>query len=198
MEDSPLKSQIRALCISLSQKDNGTEEKELVATLRLYNKQSPSQMYADMIAAQSILFGGKIDLIRSGVNLAMPDNTDEEKAGFIATGMREHLEQIVKTLPGDPVINLMYRTILEAKPNLHHVWECLFTAATYYKEVMVKEKGVDPLPRKWASVLMNAFSEEAGALYGTFDPTPVREAPVEDTSVSSPAQITPDGPKGVQ
>ena len=171
MENAALKQRLLAFCDCLSGEGRQDESHELIAAIALYNQQSPADMYRDMIDAQSTLFGGRPQAIRWGVDTIMPANSDSEKAGFLASEMRDHLVQAGQAQPGDRALNLLYKMIASFEHNVDHVWECLFLAATQHKSTMKAGP-------KTRSVLMVEFNEhDERDLYGSFDPFPVGHRP---------------------
>lgn len=183
MENLALNQKLRDFCHHLSKNDSSGEKDSLLCALKLYSDLSPSDMYANMILAQSALFGGKIEMVRRSVDGIMPDDDDFQKSQYLAGAMRDSIIQTMENLPKDTVLARIFKTTTLFEDNTEHIWECLFAAATYYKQEMMS-----PLndPRNFTrQVLMSEFSSAERDLYGKFDPTPISEAD-DDAEIPAP------------
>lgn len=100
-----------------------------------YNKKTPDQIYAGMILAESVLFGGEMSEIRTRYDQHLNQLPDVDKAGFVASKMRE---RIVHDMPDDGPVAHIGNILRFYEDNDERAWECLFAAAAYSKSVSLE------------------------------------------------------------
>ncbi len=126
-----LTSLFHKLSIAFGHQDQEAIHDALAKARPVYSRKEPSEILTDMIKAQSVLFGGTEDQIRTGINRMCHEKTDLQKAAVMSHEMRESLTRHVDH---DPTLDRIYNMIGWHKENTEQVWECLFTMAAEHKE----------------------------------------------------------------
>ncbi len=126
-----LESKFKILIESFLRRDDKHIQQSVFGIQNLYNQKSAEEIYTDMIRAQAVLFGGKEDSIRKGIDRLMHESSASDKAHYIAKGMRDSLPS---HLCDNETLSGLYDLIGLYGENVERAWECLFSAATFVKD----------------------------------------------------------------